>query len=291
MQNKLKMSKAQQTTVLEVLIASLILGAAVVTGIWAVRYIIFNTKVITAKDESIRNYETAIINVGVCKDSNNDGKISDEELNNCSPNELANDDVQSSLRHKIFDEMAVNKNLEAVARKSLPGCTTTGGQALDFTQIYQDAQTDEERARALSELQLCSALRVVPDALPAQENNEAAMASLNQLSIVAQVEPTSLASGEVTQSAETTDETEASEKNYDAKPIAIAARWEDIPDTSLYALLTTTERSIRAYDVKTATIEWVDNVLTFQGNFHTYYEGDLDFEETTKIVKASEEKK
>ena len=286
MQNKLKMSKAQQTTLLEVLIASLILGAAVVTGIWAVRYIIFNTKVITAKDESIRNYETAIINVGVCKDSNNDGKISDEELNNCSPNELANDDVQSSLRYKIFDEMAVNKNLEAVARKSLPGCTTTGGQALDFTQIYQDAQTDEERARALSELQLCSALRVVPDALPAQENDEAAMASLNQLSIIAKIEPTSLTSGDLLLNATDDDETD-----YDAQPIAISARWEDIPDASLYALLTTTERSIRAFDVKNATIEWVDNVLTFQGNFHTYYEGDLDFEETTKIVKASEEKK
>ena len=286
MQNKLKMSKAQQTTVLEVSIATLILGAAVVTGIWAVRYIIFNTKVITAKDESIRNYETAIINVGVCKDSNNDGKISDEELNNCSPNELANDDVQSSLRYKIFDEMAVNKNLEAVARKSLPGCTTTGGQALDFTQIYQDAQTDEERARALSELQLCSALRVVPDALPAQENDEAAMASLNQLSIIAKIEPTSLTSGDLLLNATDDDETD-----YDAQPIAISARWEDIPDASLYALLTTTERSIRAFDVKNATIEWVDNVLTFQGNFHTYYEGDLDFEETTKIVKASEEKK
>ena len=107
--------------------------------------------------------------------------------------------------------------------------------------------------------------------------------ALNQLSIIAKIEPTSLTSGDLLLNATDDDETD-----YDAQPIAISARWEDIPDASLYALLTTTERSIRAFDVKNATIEWVDNVLTFQGNFHTYYEGDLDFEETTKIVRESE---
>ncbi len=50
---RVKISKAQQITMLEVLAASLILGTCLVVAIFLIKYIKFNTKIIAAKNEAI----------------------------------------------------------------------------------------------------------------------------------------------------------------------------------------------------------------------------------------------
>ena len=80
MQKREKISKAQQYTILEVLVASLILGACVVISIFLIKYINFNTLIITEKDEAISEYDQTLRNVGICVDKDKDGALSAEEL-------------------------------------------------------------------------------------------------------------------------------------------------------------------------------------------------------------------
>ena len=60
-----KISKAQQLTMLEVLGASLVLGTCLVLVNTIIKYIGFNTKVISAKNEAMASYDQAIRNIGV----------------------------------------------------------------------------------------------------------------------------------------------------------------------------------------------------------------------------------
>ena len=68
-----RISKAQQYTILEVLGASLVLGACVVLSIFLIKYIDFNTLIITEKNEAISEYDQTLRNVGICVDSDSTG--------------------------------------------------------------------------------------------------------------------------------------------------------------------------------------------------------------------------
>ena len=88
---RLKISRAQQITMLEVLLASLVLGTCMVIALFLIKYINFNTKIISAKNEAISVYDQTIRNVGICVDRDNNGKLSNEEVENCRPNEVTLD--------------------------------------------------------------------------------------------------------------------------------------------------------------------------------------------------------
>ena len=128
--NALKISKAQQTTILEVLIASLLVGAAFMFSIWLIRYISFNTKVITAKGESVDNYEASVINTGACDDSNGDGKLSDSELDSCTPDSTPLATVPSSLRSNVMVTTANSPALESVQRSLASSCYDAYGEGV-----------------------------------------------------------------------------------------------------------------------------------------------------------------
>ena len=180
-----KISKAQRVTLVEVLAASLVLGACIVIANFLIKYIKFNTIVITAKSDAITEYDQTLRNVGVCVDSDRNGRLSDAEMAACNPNEVSLSQVQNSLRYNIYEVMAQNEALESVARQHEADgvCFDEEGELRNFAEEYNNATTDTEREQALLGTKSCSALRILADALPAHKNTEALMASLNDIFI------------------------------------------------------------------------------------------------------------
>ena len=273
-----KISKAQQITMLEVLGASLVLGTCLVLVNFIMQYINFNAKVIGAKNEAITSYEQAIRNIGVCIDENNDKHISDAELKKCNPNAVQTSQVVDSLRYNVFEIMAQNQDLESVARKRNSDCYNEDGTRIDFNHIYQSATNDHDREVALQAIKVCSALRVIPDALPAQKNTEALMASLNQLFLVSDWEPTSIAPR---------DETIIEEDVAGVEVVPVTFRVEGDGPT-IIRVLKNINRSIREFDITSATIEWNNRGLSMQAQANAYYLDDFWELETKKTIRAGD---
>lgn len=250
----LKIDKAQQATMLEVLGAAILVGVAVVLSIWLVKYIVFNSRVIGEKDVAIKNYETSLKNL-------------------------------STLEANVM-AMSDNADLESVARDSLSGCYGDDGKKIDFYKEYNEATDEKDKEQYLNMMQVCSALRVIPDALPSQENAEAALSSLNQLFLWANATPSSLAPNNDNV---TTTDTEKETTGLQTLPLRMAI---EADDNAVFRSLSTIERSIREFDVTRLTFEWNSSgVLTVQGQLKSYYSGDLQARETTKTIKATEDKK
>lgn len=257
-----KISKAQRVTLAEVLCASLVLGACLVVANFLIQYISFNTKVITAKNEAIADYDETLREVGVCEDKDKDGKLSDKELSDCVPDETRVDNVRGSLRYNIYRSMALNADLESVARnRNQDGiCYDENGKVTDFALMYDRAETDADREQALQGMKVCSALRVIPDALPAQKNTEALMASLNQLFILSAKEPESIAPR---------DETIASPiKGVEVIPVSFRVEGSG---ADILKVLDNIEHSIREFDITSAVIEWTTAGLSLRADANAYY--------------------
>lgn len=277
--NALKISKAQQTTILEVLIASLLVGAAFMFSIWLIRYISFNTKVITAKGESVDNYEASVINTGACDDSNGDGKLSDSELDSCTPDSTPLATVPSSLRSNVMVTTANSPALESVQRSLASSCYDAYGEEVNYLALYERATNDSEREYYLSLYQTCSALRVIPDALPSTYNVEAAMASLNYLFNVAGVTPEAMNPEGSTQVADL--------GNGQLMSTGINFTMQ-ASERDILNMLETIERSIRNYTFNTASIDVSNNQLSFSGLVDVYYVEDSTLEEDNRTVRAND---
>lgn len=282
--NSLKISKAQQATILEVLVASLIVGAAFVLSIWLVRYIMFNSRVIEAKDESLNNYQASVINTGVCYDANGDGELSNGELDDCDPNTVKLSTIPNSLRYNIMVDMAGNTALESVQRSLTSSCYDTDGNVINYLSRYESATTDSDREYYLTLYQTCSALRTIPDALPSSMNTEAAMSSLNYLFDYAGITPDSMSPDG------TSTEATIGTGNLMAVGISFAAQgeWRQI-----YNMLTTLERSIRNYNFtnfsfSVSSTEGGAETLDFSGSVDTYYAESTGLSEETLTISGSD---
>ena len=274
-------SKAQRTTLLEVLVTSVILGACIVLSNFLIKYINFNTKIITAKDAAIADYNSTIINVGICKDANRDGRLTDKELTSCDPDSVSLNDVPNSLRYNIYETMAKNTNLESVARRRTVGgvCYDDDKKEINFTARYNQATTDEEREQALLGMRECSALRVISDALPEKRNTEALMSSLNQLFIDARIEPESIAPR---------DEIVASVVDG-VSVIPVTFRMNGT-GADIIRTLDTIERSIRTFDITNSVFQWSTSGISMRAEAEAYFlDESLDLE-TKKTVRAAEGK-
>lgn len=266
-------SKAQQWTMLEVLIASLVLGTCIVFAIFLIKYIKFNTKVISEKNEAIAEYDETIRNVGVCADKDKNGRLSDKELQDCNPNSVSLNDVPNSLRYNVFQAMAQNHYLESVARQRNENCYSENGERIDFNKLYEATDDESLRQQYLQAAKICSALRVIPDALPAQKNTEALMSSLNQVFIVTGIEPERLAPR---------DDVFVSEiPGIGAIPVTMRLEgW----DASVMLALNNIERSIREFDITEATIEWMNAGLSLNISANAYYlSEDLEIEQVKTV--------
>lgn len=255
-----KISKAQQYTILEVLGASLVLGACVVLSIFLIKYIDFNTLVITEKNEAISEYDQTLRNVGVCVDSDKNGRLDDKELEGCDPNAISLSEVEGSLRYNVLVTMAENDNLESVARQRTENCYDERGNRIDFDELYEQSTDETEKQRYLQSAKICSALRVVPDALPAQKNTEALMASLNQIFILTGQEPERLMPLD--------DVIEPEVEGVETIPVQLRVEG---PSETVLTALNNIERSIREFDIMTATVEWMSGGLSLQANANAFY--------------------
>ncbi len=274
---RLKISQSQQYIILAVLLASLALGTCIVLSIYFIKTMMFNGKIIGEKDIVLSNYEKTIKNVGVCVDKNGDGKYSDEELKNCDPDKVALDEIEGSLRYNVMKKMAKNSNLEATGRESLAGCKDEKGKIIDFSKEYDQAKSDDQRMYNLYMAKMCSALRAIPDALPAQQNDEALMSSLNQIFLISRWQPESIApSGSSTTS---------QIKGLGTIPVTLSV---EASSNVTLAVLNNIERSIRTFEISSATIEWSkDNKLTLSAQAAAYFTNKKQINEDSKIVYAT----
>lgn len=275
---RIKITKTQQQILLAVLGASLAVGICAVLAIYFVKTIFFNAKVITAKDEAIVNYEKTIKNVGICEDTNGDTRYNNEELNKCNPDAINAEDMPGTLRYNVMVNMANNTDLEEVGRDRLSECYGLGGKKTDFTKLYDEAKTDEQRLYYLYMTRMCSSLRVIPDALPSQRNTEALMASLNQIFLLSNWQPESLSPSDVVPNV----------KIEGLQVIPLSLIVETDSKTTLN-VLDNIEKSIRTFEVNSATISWSgEDRLELRASANSYYTDNVSVQENTKTVYATE---
>lgn len=274
---RLRISKAQQYTMLEVLGASLVLGTCMVISLFLFKYIKFNTEIITQKGAAINDYDASIRNIGICKDTDKNGRLNGKELDDCDPGAVSLNDVQGSLRYNVIDTMAQNEDLETVARKREEDCYDADGKKIDFYKLYEETNDDLEKQQYLQLTKICSALRVIPDALPAQRNTEALMASVNQIFILSNWEPETLSPRD--------DIVMTTIAGVGVIPTTLRIEGSDgVTMTTLNNL----ERSIRDFDVTSAVFEWTNSGISMQASANAYYLNQENELETTRTVYASE---
>lgn len=275
-----KISKAQQLTMLEVLGASLVLGTCIVLAWFLMKYIGFNAKILTAKNEAITEYDQTIRNIGVCVDTDKNGRLSDEEIAACNPDKVELSQVAGTLRYNVLETMATNEDLESVARNRVANCYDSDtGARIDFNLMYNTATNDTEREQALQGMKVCSSLRVISDALPATKNTEALMASLNQVFLLSNWEPEVLAPRD--------DYYDIQIEGVEAIPVTM--RFEGDGPTVI-RVLDNLERSIREVSFTAATVEWTVSGVSLQAQANAYYLDAVEELETTTTVRAKGKK-
>ena len=283
-----KISKAQQYMLLAVLGASIALGVTLALLVHSIQQISFNSRIIEAQDTAIGNYTTAISTTGLCIKPTGD-TYTIEELDKCNPSSLELSQIPNTLRSNVLQNLAVNSALNSVPKESSTTCinpdTNKNYTDTELNDIYNEAAAsdDTDRINAATELiQSCSALRVIPDALPAFKNEEALLASLNKLFIDSGWQPESLSPGG--------SGTNGSLKNG-LRSLSVNLSVEADTATTM-RVLNNIERSIREFNIERATIEWSgDNTLTLQGNATAYYMEGSKIVEREKTIKPGEDKK
>lgn len=192
--------------------------------------------------------------------------------------------IQGSLKviSSKVAEMSQSERLEAVARSRSTDCTE---QILKGLANAEDIE-DVELART------CTALRVIPDALPSKMNVEATLASMNQLlnwsNGGAGIE--SISGADVGATALSDDLTVSSV----GASISLSDEAKNVRNS-----LDLIERSIRNFDIVSTNISWVDTYdehgnakaskkIELVGLYRAYYANGVKIEKKTKKICADD---
>ena len=279
-----KISEAQQHTLLAVLIASLFLGVAISLISYFIKQISFNTKIIMEEEKQIASYSEVIKNIGVCKKPN--GSVySSEELKNCNPDGIEISEVPDSLRSNIIKDLASNSALNSVPKESSSNCinpsTNKNFTYNELIRAYNETTTTEDRLAANQRIRSCSALRIIPDALPAFQNEEALLASLNKLFIASGWEPESISpSGEAPTASVTPG----------VNSMSVRLSIQGGSGVTM-TVLNNIERSIRVFNIERASIEWSsDNALDLNAQATAYYMDEAGIIESSKTFNLESKK-
>ncbi|MBQ2660646.1 hypothetical protein IJF93_01045 [Candidatus Saccharibacteria bacterium] len=262
---RLKISEAQQYIILSVLGASIFLGAAIALVLHSVQEISYNTKVIMAQEESIAAYSKVIETIGVCEQPKGDIYTTDE-LKNCDPDSIEVSSIPGTLRANILEGLASNEALNSVSKQTDSECINPStGKNYTYKELnekYQKAEGTTELNSATQLIKSCSALRVIPDALPDHKNEEALLASLNKLFLESGWEPESLSpSGTFS----------VANIGTNLNVVSVNLAVESNTATTM-RVLNNIERSIREFDIQGATIEWGgDDALIVNAQATAYY--------------------
>lgn len=284
-----KISKAQKQILLTIGGTSVFVGVCIVLVSYCMRLIEYNSRVIDAKDKAISGYSSTIKNVGVCKTSND--IITDDELAKCTPNAYVSDSMKGSLRYNVMVKTAENEDLESVARPLQAGCYAEDGRKINFKELYDNAEeeakknaekdVDTLKTKYLDMMKACSALRAVPDALPAQKNTEALLASLDRLFDVADWQPSGLSPN--------SSSSRSPYKGVNALPVSLSV---EANSAKTLSVLSTIERSTRTFDITSATIEWIgEDTLKLGASARAYYTSEQSLSHKTVTVYADGKKK
>lgn len=279
---RLKISQAQQHMLLAVLGASIVLGISLALMMDFIKRISFNAQVIGEQNQAIAMYSDTIKHVGICKKPR--GTVySEDELKKCNPNAVNLSDIPKTLRSEILERLAANPFLSEVPREGYMGCinpeTKKNFTYNELNKIYDEADGDEELARASDLIKSCSALRVIPDALPAFKNDEALLSSLNKILIMSGWEPKSLSPSEGG----------IGEADSETPAIALDLSIEANSEITL-KVLANIERSIREFNVRRATVEWSGGgALDLQAQALAYYVNPSYIKEIQKVIKPEKE--
>ncbi len=277
---RLKIKNTKQSMLLIVLIAALSIGICVVLGIRWIKFISFYSGVIEKKDAAIVDYEKTIANIGLCPKSSS-GHYSIDDLKKCNPNSYSA--PAGTLRYEITNVLANNEDLESVARENdVAFCYDDDGDRIDYQTLLDSVSQDEAMyAHYLGMLKICSSLRVIPDALPASKNVEALLASLNQIFVISDWDPESLSpSGNGTTTAG---------QNIGSIPVSLSV---ESTTQATMNVLRNIEKSIRVFDISTASIEWAgSDKITLQAQANAYYATEAGIAETKVVQYANKNKK
>ena len=278
-----KISEAQQYMIIAVLGASIFLGVAISLVTHFVKQISFNKEVIMAEDQAIDAYSEVIKSVGICK-SPRAKAYSGEELNQCDPDSITVSEIPDTLRANVLEKLAANQALNSVPKDSASSCinpeTEKAFTYKELNEIYNDAKTSSELVAASQLIKSCSALRVIPDALPAFKNEEALLASLDKIFRLSGGEPESLSpSGTIS----------ASDLAPGLNAVVVNLTLEDASFEATTTLLTNIERSIREFDIENATISWSGpSILSLHAQASAFYRDESSIIETEQTINAEE---
>ena len=275
-----KISQAQQYMLLAVLGAGIVLGAAISIVMHFMSQISFNARVISEEDKAIATYSDAIKNIGICKKPA--GTVyTDAELKKCNPNNVGVESVPNTLRSNILETMAANDALNSVPKDSSTNCLNTAtGKSFTYAEMQEllnAAETTDEQVAVSDLIQNCSALRIIPDALPAFKNEEALLASLNKIFVISNWEPEAISPTGTSAPA-----TFGTNLNTFSVRLSVEA-----DSATTMTVLNNIERSIREFNIDRATILWSSNdTLTLQAQATAYYMDPTTIIKTNKVVKA-----
>ena len=265
-----KISEAQQYMIFAVLGASVILGVATSLTVHFIQQISFNARVISAEDGSIVAYSNVIKTTGVCEGPK--GNVySDEELKKCNPDSIDVSNIPGTLRANILENLASSKALNSVPKEATSSCIDPDtGKNYTYERlndIYNKASGSTELTAASQLIKSCSALRIIPDALPAFKNEEALLASLNKLFNDSNWQPESIS------------------------PSGSSSALENIPGLNAISV----DLSIEAGTSTTMTVlnnieRGGDNMLNLHAQATAYYMDESTITETEQIIKAGENK-
>lgn len=278
---KIKISEAQQYMLLAVVGASVILGVAISLTVSFVNQISYNVNVIMAQDQSIDSYSNFIRDTGICTEPN--GKVyTQEELKECNPDSIDVSYVPDTLRSSILTTLASSKSLNSVAKSVDSNCINSKtGKTYTYKELnqeYENATTSAELTAASQRIRSCSALRIIPDALPSFKNEEALLASLNQIFNL---------SGWVPESLSPSDDKSTSSVDANLNAMAVNLSIESNTATAM-TVLKNIERSIRDFDITNASIEWSGNdTLVVRAGATAYYVDPVTLLESDVTVKAT----
>lgn len=280
-----KISQAQQYVILAVLATAILLGVAISLVLHFINKISFNASVIAKEEKSIVEYSDAIRDIGICAKPK--GAIyTDTELAACNPDSVEVSTIPGTLRANILENMASNMALNSVPKESTFECLNSStGKNYTYKELmdkYNSAKTSSELVAASNLIQSCSALRVIPDALPAYRNEEALLSSLNKIFLISGWEPDSLSPSGTSGAA-----------SFGNNLYEISVRLAVEANTATtVTFLDNIERSIREFNITRATIEWGSNdTLILNAQATAYYTTPTTIEETTNTIEPTGAKK
>ena len=257
---RIKITRAQKIMFGFVCGASIIFGVTLVLSIYLIRTISFNAKVDSQKGMVIDALK---------KDQSN-------------LNQLATS----------IDNLSENEYLEVVAKErknELYNCS-------DYVDKKSFSDGEEISAEDIEKMNACSSLRVIAEAMPTVSSNVssqdiaiATYAQLEKILDVANVRGNTSDDDGIMSVDEsgTSDFTDTAKQGVTVQPVSTLEASVNLEDGSaqIYSFMETVDRSIRNFDLQSATLELGDS-MKFTGSYYTYYTNPVTLEVKKRVICA-----